>query len=1394
MLDEKTQHLTLEKKFLIAVGASAGGLEAISEFLAHLPNNLANFSIIIAQHLSPNYKSRLVELLSRQTLFPVTEATNGSFIEEKTIYITPPDCDITVSENERIILTKPAHTAGPKPCVDILFRSIAEVYKEKAIGIVLSGTGNDGSLGIQKIKENGGLTLCQDPKTAKYDGMPLAAKETHKIDFITAPSKMGLTIAKYIKNPNVYQLSSKNIPLKKIIETLSNRTDIDFFHYKQSTIERRIKKRLQSLGIANYEEYLEYIDKNSEEIDFLLENVLIGVTSFFRDEKVYESLRNILERQFSNKSKHENIRIWVPGCATGEEVYSIGILVTEIIKKNNLATSFQIFGTDIDETALMVARNGIYSQESLQNIPSELKDFYFHDLGNKKYEVKKILKSGILFSKHDITSNPPFLKLDVISCRNVLVYFEAAAQERVVATFHYALNPNGILILGKNENPKGLEQLFRPFDKRNKIYGKNNNIPPTMRKRLQTTKNYSLFLSRSIEPEQYQPTTIDLKTLAIQTILDSSDYSFVILNRNWDILELYGKVNEYLEITAGIMNSNIKKFIKSDYSAFVLSAINHYNTKQTPFIGNWIRRQKEANRNELFRVKLVPIPEKEQENLVVLLFESIALENEEELIPKDLDIKAILERNKELEREIITTKEALQTYIEELETTNEELQSANEELMSINEELQATNEELETTNEELQSTNEELQTAYTQMKSINDSLEESKEKLKKTEQNLHLLIDTNPQAFILIDSSYKILEFNKVANLLSEKFLNKPLKKEENIFDYNILESSASLKENLTKVLNGKIIELERKIELNNTPFWYKISYYPILSKDKVDTIVAFIMDISDKKKNLELNEILMYQLNQELKKKTEELTELNRSLNIELEKEQKLVNELENAKKELLLTKEKYKILTSNIPSSDLFLFDKNLKVLLACGKELFKKDWSEIEYHNKTFQELFGDQIWELLEPLFESFLKGEKVFSEITIHLEIFDIEIVPIFDFENNLEYGICVVQNVTETRLFEIHSRYHENILQILLNIAPIGICLFDKDLKCIMANQEASKFLGMEKEELQGKELKNILPPLKEISYEKILSNIKNNTIEKNNTLWENKEKAMFVETLWSSFTSVDENNFYLILFKDVSKLKQYELELEKINQELEERVLKEVAASRAKDMLLITQSRFAAMGEMISNIAHQWRQPLSSLASIVQNLIDAYRYGELTEELVNRFEKKVFPIIEHMSKTIDDFRNFFRPNREKQSFNVATECIDKAINILENRIQKLGVQIIHDVREQIIVEGYPNEFLQVLINILNNSLDAFESKQNPDKRIILSCYSKNNKKIISILDNAGGIPEEIVNKIFDPYFTTKEKGTGIGLYMSRMIVERSMSGRLLFTPHESGAEFLIEL
>ncbi|MCX8000566.1 MAG: hypothetical protein N3A69_16710, partial [Leptospiraceae bacterium] len=396
-------------------------------------------------------------------------------------------------------------------------------------------------------------------------------------------------------------------------------------------------------------------------------------------------------------------------------------------------------------------------------------------------------------------------------------------------------------------------------------------------------------------------------------------------------LELYGKLNEYLEITPGIMNSSIKKFIRPEYSTSVLSAINHFNAKQTPYIGNWQRKKRDAKLDELFRVKLLPFSESNSDNLILLFFESILLKNEEELILQNLNVNELLERNKELEKELISTKEVLQTYIEELETTNEELQASNEELMSINEELQATNEELETTNEELQSTNEELQTAYTEMKTLNESLEISKEKLKKVERNLHLLIDTNPQGFVLLDSSYRIQEFNKIATKLSEAILNKSLKKEESFLDFNFLDTVANLKDIFTKVVNGKIIEVEKQLQIEKEVFnWYHISYYPILALEKVEAIAIFILDITDKKKSLEMNESLMIQLNLELETKTKELVELNHFLEAELDKERRLVQELELMKKELLLTKEKYKVLTSNIPASDLFLFDKDFKVLL--------------------------------------------------------------------------------------------------------------------------------------------------------------------------------------------------------------------------------------------------------------------------------------------------------------------------------------------------------------------------------------------------------------------------------------------------------------------------------
>ena len=442
----------IKKPFYIAgIGSSAGGLEALQDFLSHLPENLKNVAFIVAQHLSPTHKSMLVQLLSRETKLLVSEAKNGDTVEPNNIYITPPDNEISISGG-KIWLQRPKGGIGPKPSVDILFQSLAEDIKENAIGIILSGTGSDGAIGVRHIKSTGGFVIVQEPQTAKYNGMPLASIETGLVDMVLAPDKMGEELSEITQNesyPRDLQLSAienDSDSLESIFKLLSRRTGTDFANYKPSTIGRRLQKRLSSLKVNSIEDYLTYIEKNPQELDSLFNMILIGVTSFFRDANAFSEFEKVLLKIINSKAEGEPIRIWAPGCATGEEAYSLAILLSKNLKEKISDYNVQIFATDIDEKAITIARKGIYSTESLKEVPDDLVNQFFLKKGNQ-FELLKSVRSLVLFSKHDLTSNPPFLKLDLICCRNLLIYFGSFLQKQIIPLFHYALKPNGYLFL-----------------------------------------------------------------------------------------------------------------------------------------------------------------------------------------------------------------------------------------------------------------------------------------------------------------------------------------------------------------------------------------------------------------------------------------------------------------------------------------------------------------------------------------------------------------------------------------------------------------------------------------------------------------------------------------------------------------------------------------------------------------------------------------------------------------------------------------------------------------------------------------------------------------------------------------------------------------------------------
>lgn len=846
---------TLSQELLIVgIGASAGGLEALQELISHLPTDLENIAVVIAQHLSPTYKSMLVQLLGRQTQLQVMEAKNGMRIQANVIYITPPDSEITIAR-DTLVLAKPSVSTAPKPSVDIFFKSLAHEKRDKAVGIILSGTGGDGALGIREIKAMGGVTIAQEPQTAKYDGMPLASIETGHVDLVLSPDKIGEELKDI--SQHTHSVAATRVPasdepstsIDNILRLLSRRTGTDFTNYKPSTICRRLQKRMDVLKITDVDSYLRYIEAKPQELDILFDNILIGVTTFFRDREAFDTLERYISKVLTAKRQ---IRVWVPGCATGEEAYSIALMITILLNNRLQDYSIQIFATDIDEKAIAFARKGIYAKTALENLPEEILEAYFIKKSTNEYEVIKTVRQMILFSKHDVTSNPPFLKLDLISCRNLLIYFGLSLQKQVIPLFHYALNPEGLLFLGKSETVGQFTDLFLTLEGKSKIFQRKRGTNYQAIKFSAFRTGSQAAPMRMVSVGDSPAIRKSIPELVKETFYNSFEYPYVIINDSLDVLEISGDVRMFLNIQPGAMNTNILKLANKDIQVEMRAIISKAVKDNLTAKGD-IRRLPFFGKEYFVRIVIRPVMYSIPENALFIVIFEMYDELSEQFRPyaTEFSEQEPHPRIAELEQELAGTREHMQTFIEELETSNEELQSLNEELQSSNEELQSSNEELETSNEELQSTNEELQIAYTELKAAAEEIERQSQLLRISEANLRALLSNTLQAFILIDRDYRIISSNQVANDLTGIYFTHAIETGNSIVDKLPTSELELFRRDFQKALQGQSVTSERALERGNPKDrrWFKFSFTPVIMGDeKIQVVSCSLLDITEHK------------------------------------------------------------------------------------------------------------------------------------------------------------------------------------------------------------------------------------------------------------------------------------------------------------------------------------------------------------------------------------------------------------------------------------------------------------------------------------------------------------------------------------------------------------------
>jgi two-component system CheB/CheR fusion protein len=745
---------------IVAIGASAGGLEAIRELLENLPTD-SGMAYVYIQHLDPTHKSMLSEILQRATKMKVLEAKHLMHIQPNHVFIIPPNKDMAIIDGVLTLNPRKAKPSIHLP-VDNFFSSLAEKQKEGAIGIVLSGNASDGTFGLKAIKLAGGLTFAQDD-SAKFQSMPQSAIGSGVVDMVLSPKEIAKELERISRHPATSaiieekpdHISENDIPnndedLANIVQLLKKATSVDFSHYKMNTIKRRVLRRMLIYKQDTLADYYHYLKQHTGEINVLYQDILINVTSFFRDPDAMEYVKKtLIPRILKTKKPNEPIRVWVPACASGEEAYSLAMVFMEVLGDKAVTTPLQIFASDLSELSIAKARMGLYAQSDLADVSPERIKRFFEKIDGA-YRVVKSIRDLCVFANHNVFRDPPFSRLDLVSCCNFLIYLDNVLQKRLLSIFHYAVLPNGFLILGKSETISASQHLFSQIEKKYRIYiRKNESSDKAIFDMHYRVHNAPVFAGKGEKVAKKNAVTeSDFEKTVEEILLKEFIPASVVINSNLEILQFNGSTGLFLEPSHGKASLNLLKMARSGLSYELRNAV-HKAGKSGERIKKTGLEIKIREKVHQVSIEVVPLPA-DEEQLFLIVFEEFKAS-------PTTETKSNLTRDKlvkQLQTELLAAKEDMHSIIEEQEASVEELQSANEEIISSNEELQTVNEELETTKEEVESANEELLT-------INNELQVRNEQLSESYEYSQAIFDTIEEAVLVLDKNFKVKTANK---------------------------------------------------------------------------------------------------------------------------------------------------------------------------------------------------------------------------------------------------------------------------------------------------------------------------------------------------------------------------------------------------------------------------------------------------------------------------------------------------------------------------------------------------------------------------------------------------------------------------------------------------------
>ncbi|MGQ0594541.1 MAG: chemotaxis protein CheB [Gammaproteobacteria bacterium] len=1304
---------------VVAIGASAGGLEAFSQLLAQLPDD-TGMGFVLVQHLDPKHESKLVDLLAKFTRMPVQEAAQDLAVRPDHIYIIPPNTTLSIAAG--VLQLEPRGEArGPHLPIDHFFKSLAEERQTAAIGVILSGTGTDGTLGLEEIKAAGGITFAQDEQTAKHPGMPLSALRSGCIDRVLSPAEIARELARIGRHPYLVpaetearapEAAAEASHFKNILALLRSAFNVDFSAYRDTTVKRRIMRRMVLHTRETLGDYAKHLAGDRVELDALYQDILINVTSFFREPETFEALKTrVFPEIIAGKDPNTPIRVWVPGCSTGQEAYSLAMALSEFLEDKPVRPAIQIFATDLSDTvSLSKAREGIYPENIEAEVsPERLRHFFSKE--DSRYRVSKTLREMVVFAKQNVASDPPFSHLDLISCRNLLIYLAPPLQKRVIPTFHYALNLAGFLVLGHSETVGAFTDLFGVVDQPHRIYVK------------QTTaaRQYPHFHAEDHRPGAERghgladpaPSPADWQREADRVALGQYVPPGVLVNENLDILQFRGQTGPYLAPAPGEPSLNLLKMAREGLFLAVRAALIECQQQGAAVHKCGVRIRGEAVEREIdLRVLPIKLPRAGERCYLVLFEENVRREKPppEAVRPEPAEAADGAEINL-LRQELASTRDYLQSVIEQQDAANEELKSANEEILSSNEELQSTNEELETAKEELQSVNEELTT-------INEQLQVRNADLGRLNDDMTNLLGSSGVPMMVLGTDLRIRRFTLAAGKaldLHPGDIGRP------IGNLKLPIEAPDLEALIREVIDTVRMQ-EREVE-DKLGRWYSLRLHPYRTSDnRIDGVVLVLADIDALKRS---------------------------------EREEKAARAYAEAI--LRTTRNPMLVLRADL--------------LVNTANEAFYKTFQVApeETEGRLIYEL-GNRQWDIpkLRELLEHILPGGSSFNDFEVEHEF---ETIGRRSMRLNArrldtaagkpEWMLLAIEDITERKRAKEALRQRSEQFEALLNQAPIGVYLVDADFRIRQVNPAARPVFG-DIPDLIGRDFDEVIHILWSKEYADEIVRLFRHTLETGEPyltperIEQRRDRGVTESYRWQINRILLPESRYCVVcyFEDIA------------------------AQVQARDELKNADRR---KNEFLAMLAHELRNPLAPIRNALEVLrLKARRNPKRPEdEAVQAASEMMERQLGQMVRLVDDLLDASRISRGKIDLRKERIELASAVHHAVETARPLYESMDHELTitlppQPVYLNADPARLAQVVGNLLNNACKFTER----GGRIGVTVEREGGEAVIRVRDTGVGIATEELPRIFEMFTqldTSLERsrsGLGIGLALVKNLVE----------------------